>query len=756
MKSKLLFVLVFVCITTNIYSQKSKDVNLHYDEQEFIYEFTNFNELSIFSNKYIYSYTNDVNMPALPYIPVNVAVESNYSFSSISTISQDITVKSNITVMQVPIVCTTSSKISDVKVERPKYAKKIYTYDVKYVASEDYGAYKLLRFLVCPFTYDANKKILYLASNLNLHITLEKDNDITDSNNNNNARVRSICDNPDDVLVLPSSKEMVKNVYGEQKVKYLIVTADSLKDSFMPLVNWKIKKGISAACVTKEDIQRQYGKFSELNLKKYLKLRYEKDGLTYVLLGGTHKIIPTRLSHGEAEVYNDETKRIELQVLDNIPTDLYYQCFDENVDWDANKNGVFGELEDCISMKPCIYLTRTLCHNNADVKVFVDKIISYETAPNVDNTLLMMGKMNEHYGYSHRTCDFLYDNYVKEKWDGSKSIFFEDKSDFGNTNLDDDGLISVLNNGYSFVHEISHGKTYMWVLGDYNYFYSQNVKYITNPKHTIIITDACYTNDFYSRMNDLMPCLSDAFTNFSKSGVVAYIGSSSYGFRNEDKDGGPSCEYDARFYSRLFSNSGDKNFGKIFSDAKYDRINDCYDYNHYRWLQFSLNAIGDPEMPIYTTIPKKFDNVDILSSGTILKIKPNVPNCRVCVMSVGDNGKSYYGVKENEDEFVFTNVDGDVSVVVTKQDYIPYVDDNVHIDGIAEYDNIYIQNETLSGSKTYSANNVYVGSNVTDTKPKGDVRVNAGTYIFDAEKYVIKPNVYVSGDTKIILNRRMK
>ena len=103
-------------------------------------------------------------------------------------------------------------------------------------------------------------------------------------------------------------------------------------------------------------------------------------------------------------------------------------------------------------------------------------------------------------------------------------------------------------------------------------------------------------------------------------------------------------------------------------------------------------------------------------------------------------------------ECVFNNVSGDLSIVVTKQNYIPYIK-TTYVEPQAK--NVYVQNENINGEKSFRGENIYVGTDVTTSKPKGDVRINGGTYIFDAEKYVIKPNVYISRDAKITVNRRM-
>lgn len=61
---------------------------------------------------------------------------------------------------------------------------------------------------------------------------------------------------------------------------------------------------------------------------------------------------------------------------------------------------------------------------------------------------------------------------------------------------------------------------------------------------------------------------------------------------------------------------------------------------------------------------------------------------------------------------------------------------------------VYIQNETISGSKTYSANVIKVGSSVTSSKEQGDVVFNGGTVILLGDQVEIHPKTTALYGTK--------
>lgn len=63
----------------------------------------------------------------------------------------------------------------------------------------------------------------------------------------------------------------------------------------------------------------------------------------------------------------------------------------------------------------------------------------------------------------------------------------------------------------------------------------------------------------------------------------------------------------------------------------------------------------------------------------------------------------------------------------------------------------YIQNETITGSRIISAGSIYVGTDVTDTKPHGDVILGQGDITVNAEYVVIKNSTTVPLGTTLII-----
>lgn len=123
--------------------------------------------------------------------------------------------------------------------------------------------------------------------------------------------------------------------FGKERIDYLIVTADSLKDAFTPLARFKRLKGLRVKVESIENILQMPCDYTEPQekLKYYLYTLYQNNGLKWCLLGGDDNIIQARICYLS-----------ELESHNYFAADKYYACFEKNFRWDANNNGIYGEV----------------------------------------------------------------------------------------------------------------------------------------------------------------------------------------------------------------------------------------------------------------------------------------------------------------------------------------------------------------------------------------------------------------------------
>lgn len=735
-----------VCLADNV-----KKVSVTFDKDDFTLSTNAIGLLEIKSNKQIASYGEDLSEPGLPIISVDVLIPEGDSFSGLTIATSKELIRENVVMSANPQAQITMMPKQEKIMDVPQYEDKIYPTTLgEYICTTHMEGFTILNFLVSPFEYDAASKKLYLNKEITLSINLKTSNEriATYSKNRRDISdiVRSLVINSKDVDARNISMQDIPTNSLSEKIEYLIVTSNALVSSFQPMAQWKKVKGIPSKIVSIEEIEANYeGETTPIKIKKCLYDFYKNKGLKYVLLGGDDTIVPV------------ERCKIETPACktDSMPADLFYACFGGSFDWDGNKNGIYGEIDDKADIIPSIYVTRLPIRTATDVIAYYSKMLAYEKTPlkgTWGNNILMAGNILWDYLSPTRTDaegkgDVLYDEYIKPYWNGTRKKFYDSYTDFeggANHELNIANLQKQLSNGYNFFQMITHGSQRAWKLETEKY-HEYDAANLKSNGFTIITTTACQTNQFDDPKFE--PCLSEAFIRNADNGVVAYLGCSRYGIDLHSDCLGPSMQYEAEFYKNLFSETiENKNFGVIVASAKLSLKTKSRRDEKYRWLQLGLNPIGDPEMPIFTSTPKQFSDVSVESENGVVKVNTGVDGCNICVMSIKDNGSSFYKVQKNVREATFTNINSTASLCITKQNYVPFVKQ-------VEYD-VNIQDETITTDKEYDADTIKIGSAVTSSKAEGPVIINSGTIRFKAPKITIEPKVTVSKNAKLKISNK--
>lgn len=550
----LLVIISATCILSN--AVKTETFNIAFYENDFPTSLDANGNLEI-GTKIMACYPED-NQPMLPLVATDFAITGNLTYISSSFTLTKRLVKTNVKLAQSPLPVPSSSVVEENTVSVPDYPLATFpASNCQYVCVSKWDKATVLHFLSCPFIYDVSKKNLYFIDKIELKVNVN-DSGSTGTparfGSKEKAMIRGMVRNPEviDGIYLSPSYEADNN----ERVDYLIITNNALKSAFLPLLNWKKTKGLYSKIVTVEEIaSSSQGTDLQLKIKNYLYNLHKYNELQYVCLGGDDSIVPVRGCYGKVSTtYLDES----------IPTDLYYACFDGNFEWDLNNNGIYGELDDGLNLTPNVLITRIPVRTQQDVNNFITKLLSYEKRPLINNSILMGGVKLSYVHSKTKQSDaeiqgaILYDDYIKPYWNGERTRFYDTFTDFEGQeafNVTRDNLFQKLNDGYSFIDFNTHGYTGTWSMetgGSYTTSYAQQQ---SQANHTIIITGACLTNAFDSNYSNSDPCLSEAFIRNEKNGVVAYLGSSRYGwtYGSENSGLGPSMKYEAQFYNNLFS-----------------------------------------------------------------------------------------------------------------------------------------------------------------------------------------------------------
>lgn len=743
----LLFLLVSLTVSAAL---KTEKVNISFSEDDFQLSYDDKGCLMIAPAKR--ATLPACNEPCLPLFSTDVAVSAdNVYISSYLKFTKRL-IRTDVRVAQTPSPVPTNC-VPDMPVAYPEpYDLTVYpASNCNYVASSECGDITVLHFLSCPFVYDAQERNLYFIDSIELEITLGENlsDNVVRRGRTDGEMIKSFVENPDAVDSLLSIRPAAYNDVTDP-IDYVIITKRSLVPSFEPLLKWKRIKGLHSKIVTMEDIEAGYeGADIQVKLKKCLRDLKNKNDLQYVLLGGDDAVVPVRGCYGEVKAGNSITRDR------TIPTDLYYACFGKNFEWDGNNNGIYGETDDNINLYPDIYVTRVPVRTPEHVTAFVNKILSYEKGLHWNNNILMCGdclskksltpKPND----AEMTGDSLYFNYIAPYWNGKRVRFYNTATDFSegaNYELDADNLAYQMSLGYSFMDMITHGLQCWWNLENEGFYSINEGMSQNNCGSTIITTTACLTNAFdeSDEGGPADPCLSESLIRNSSSGVVAYLGCSRVNWLNDISCYyGADFKYESAFYENLFSNSnGCKNYGRVVADAKKNQIGDSSNNGAGRWVQFGLNPIGDPEMPIFISEPKHFERIESMYSSGPVIIDANHYEYNMCAMSADDDGASYYKVDYCGHEIPLTDLPVNSIISITSHGYIPDV-----------YKVCLIQNETISDDKAYDCDIVKIADSLTSQKYFGPVVVKSGTTTINASDVIID-SITVEQGAELVINNK--
>lgn len=108
-------------------------------------------------------------------------------------------------------------------------------------------------------------------------------------------------------------------------------------------------------------------------------------------------------------------------------------------------------------------------------------------------------------------------------------------------------------------------------------------------------------------------------------------------------------------------------------------------------------------------------------------------------------GELLYVKETTTNTLLLNDIQPDYQVVLNKHNFIPCI--------ISDVSNnvLFIQDETIGGNKVIEADIIKVGTNVTSTKPYGDVLFNEGKITLKAKKIQFFPTTKTSKATQLQL-----
>ncbi|MFH1755716.1 MAG: C25 family cysteine peptidase, partial [Candidatus Latescibacterota bacterium] len=451
----------------------------------------------------------------------------------------------------------------------------------------------------------------------------------------------------------------------DEEHAYVIITSDGLVEQFQTLADWKSKRGLSAKIVTTSWIYAAYlGADEAEQIRNFIKDAYQNWGTLWVLLGGDVNIVPVRKAWAmdcEAGAFN----------YNYIPCDLYYSDLDG--DWNANGNDVYGEVDDDVDMYADVFVGRATVENPGEANTFVGKVIDYESyVPDNLTDMLFLAEVlwDNPYTNSGLGKDLIDSLYVPARFDPINKLY----EALGNENYA--SVMAALNAGQHIINHNGHAYIEVMGIGD-GYLIESDVDQLTNAtRQSIVYSIGCWPAAFDD------DCIAEHFINNMNGGAVAFIGNSRYGWGSPGNPlYGYSDRFDQQFFKYLFREDV-YHIGQALSSAKAVFVPFSQQENVYRWCEYEINLLGDPEMSVWTDAhgylavdhPAEVPVGDNRHTITVSKGGSPIAGALVCLMQDSSVYESGFTSLEGQATFDFTasNPSEPIHITVTAHNLFSY------------------------------------------------------------------------------------
>ena len=537
-----------------------------------------------------YNFTDEPSAPMLPVKSFSLAIPTGAEVKNIKAVyskKKDLRGDFDIFPAQNPVPISKSSQAQFTPKDPSIYSssKQFPGKLFEYVGEGNLRDQRILSVNVYPLQYNPAGKKLTFYEDIEIEVTYIYDKaQFAGNKKTNNAEfvsmAKKIVSNPEDVEMSSVVLEESTSLLLSDDIEYVIITSEAYEAKFQTLANHKTNnRGVSSEVVTLEWITGDYGYEGvddQEKIRNFIKDARVSWNTVWVLLGGDTDVVPHRLAYSDFQ-----------SVDEYIPTDLYYSALDGN--WDNDGDYIYGETTDDVDFYPDVFVGRAPVDTTDEVDIFVNKTITYELGPSgYEASALFLAEYLDRRTDGGKTKDIIGDESIPDHFSVTK-LYESDRT------LSYDSAMAELNKGYGIVNHVGHANYYVLSIGSGTLINSDMDLLNNSPKSSVFYSMGCWSN---ASDHD---SVAEHFILNPDGGGIAYVGNSRYGWYSPGNPGyGPSDLLDRAFFNSLF-NKKIYDIGKTFADSKSAYIPSSGDDSVYRYLQYSLNLLGDPETTIWIT-----------------------------------------------------------------------------------------------------------------------------------------------------------
>jgi len=470
--------------------------------------------------------------------------------------------------------------------------------------------------------------------------------------------------------------ETLNATWYDQKIEMLIIINDpSFLDAVTPLMEWKNEKGVKTIILS--NYSDYEGRDKAEQIRNMIKEYYEKENIQWVLLAGDadaeDNLIPIR------QVYNPDVTLVGGQSEysgwdDNYkPTDFYYA--DLTGSWDDNNNSIWGESSeytgniDEISWIPEVYVGRLPADNIVELSNMIYKTLKYETDPFLGdwmNKMLLAGgvssftppedeaRLTEYIWQNHTALEMNFTHLTRTTSNFTSAIPpLPNQLDV----LNQANFVSELNSGYSTIIFAGHADPTRFTDASSSSFYTYTDALLSSNINmpSLLYADACTTSSYDKGDNSI----GEHLIKRPLAGAVGYIGAIRVSwYFDYDANLEKLNRGNAKLFWKEFFEEKKFQQGRALYDSKVTYMNSDYfkrgDASMVQEWQrkniLTYNLLGDPELDIYTDIPRSVPNhfSENLYEGQLvsLQVRDNlgsiVPRARINLRTTDGKYRTVY------------------------------------------------------------------------------------------------------------------
>jgi len=541
---------------------------------------------------------------------------------------------------------------------------------------------------------------------------------------------------------------------------YLIISTPTYTDAVNRFAEWKRTKGFRVHILLRND-------WTVTSVKTSIMELYNANdvNLYYVLfIGGVNDVPAYANSNNNYHV-----------------TDYYYGCMEDTILPNTS-----------IKSFPSVKRGRISVQNEDEAIIVIDKIINFEENPPIDylfyENVIHCSYFQDGYSYydeyTHSLINVPPDTYEDRRftltseeikdymesygkninriyyakndvtplcWNNSSYAHGDSiPSDLRRPNFEWSGnynnIINKINDKAFYVLYRGHGNNTCW--GN-PYFAKHHINQLDNGNYLpIVFSISCLTGNF-----NIPNSFSESFLKKSNGGCVSIFGASQISY-----SGYNDCLIEGMFeaiwpnpgflYHRINVNNPGNN---TQNNPIYD-LGSVLDYGFLYLYNFNnsssltglytkeiFHLFGDPSMMIYTNQPSYINNPLIRIYNNTISVQTTDGNARISFYTTGTVPivDSYFG-----NHVDYTTTADSVIICIDRHNCIPYV--------VTYHKNEFIQNENISDSRTYVGKTIKVGSNVTTTKPEGDVIISGADVLIQGGNVELQPGTVITNSNVLI------